>query len=160
MSDEQDMLVLVNFNSHEYPWFWPFSFPLLKLHYDIKLKIVNTPQGKKFTSQVGLHALCDLGCSVPLSASNISFCTQFLIRIAQALKLAEGVCILLMLQTFELQDDHLRISDSLLELPGVHLIVTGVYLREIWGWMVTQGVSICLNIACFIRQEKVPGKLQ
>ena len=53
LSDEQDILVLVNFNSHEYPWFWPFSFPIFKLHYDIKLNVVDTPQGKKFATQVG-----------------------------------------------------------------------------------------------------------
>ena len=52
LSKEGDLLVLVDFNSHEYPWFWPFSFPIMKLHYDIKLRITNTPEGKKFTLQV------------------------------------------------------------------------------------------------------------
>lgn len=54
LSDKGDLLVLVNFKSHEYPWFWPFSFPAMKLHYDIKLKVVDTPQGKKFATQVCL----------------------------------------------------------------------------------------------------------
>lgn len=54
LSDKGDLLVLVNFNSHEYPWFWPFSFPAMKLHYDIKLRVVDTPQGKKFATQVRL----------------------------------------------------------------------------------------------------------
>lgn len=54
LSDEGDLLVLVDFNSHEYPWFWPFSFPIMKLHYDIKLQIVDTPAGKKFSTQVSV----------------------------------------------------------------------------------------------------------
>lgn len=57
LSDEGDLLVLVDFNSHEYPWFWPFSFPIIKLHYDIKLKIVDTPAGKKFSTQVSVILL-------------------------------------------------------------------------------------------------------
>ena len=62
MSNEGDLLVLVDFNSHEYPWFWPFSFPIMKLHYDIKLQIVNTPEGKKFCTQVSSFCRSSLFC--------------------------------------------------------------------------------------------------
>lgn len=101
LSDDGKLLVLVNFNSHEYPWFWPFSFPAMKLHYDIKLEVVNTPQGKKFATQ----------------------------------------------------DDHLRIADTVLELPGVRFLVTSVYLREVWGWIVTQGIRAILGIASIVRAD-------
>ncbi|DBA73706.1 TPA: hypothetical protein ACH3X2_009684 [Trebouxia sp. C0005] len=101
LSDKGDLLVLVNFNSHEYPWFWPFSFPAMKLHYDIKLRVVDTPQGKKFATQ----------------------------------------------------DDHLRIADTLLEIPGVKYVVTTVYLREIWGWIVTQAIASALMVASAVKKD-------
>ena len=45
-----------------------------------------------------------------------------------------------------MQDDHLRISDTLLEFPFVRFFVTTVYLREFWGWLVTQGIAAGLAV--------------
>ena len=74
--------MLVNFNSHEYPWFWPFSFPIMKLHYDIKLEVVDTPQGKKFATQVGVQdfsASCALCFQVTVTLQSPGkACTAFI----------------------------------------------------------------------------------
>jgi hypothetical protein len=57
-----------------------------------------------------------------------------------------------------MQDDHLRIADTLLEIPGVRYVVTTVYLREIWGWIVTQCIASALMVASVVKKDlkKVP----
>lgn len=60
-----------------------------------------------------------------------------------------------------MQDDHLRIADTLLEIPGVRYVVTTVYLREIWGWIVTQCIALALMVASAVKKDlkKVPWVL-
>jgi len=52
-----------------------------------------------------------------------------------------------------MQDDHLRIADTLLEIPGVRYVITTVYLREIWGWIVTRFIASTLMVASAIKKD-------
>ena len=52
-----------------------------------------------------------------------------------------------------MQDDHLRIADTLLEIPGVRYVVTTVYLREIWGWTVIQFIASALMVASAVKKD-------
>ena len=57
-----------------------------------------------------------------------------------------------------LQDDHFRISETFMELPGVRYFMSSLKLQEAWGWILTQSMTALLAI--FAGHEQHAKKVQ